>query len=383
MQKKVIEEGKIKLEVQDPESFRAPAGDYVPSLAEVFYNPKMAPCRDISVAVAQVISKKIGSLKVCDPLAGVGVRGLRYAAEVSGVSEVLLNDHSEIARELILRNLELNGLRAEVHGEDANSLLWKNRGRFNLLDLDPFGSPAPFLDAAFAALQRRALLAVTATDTAPLCGVHPKACVRRYGALPLKTEYCRELGIRILIGFTQRVAGKHEFAIRPLLSHATDHYFRVYFYAERGARRADEAMENLGRISHCFACGRRYIFPGLAPNLSSKCFCGKTLSHAGPLWSAEIGDRAFIGEVVKELAKRNFPPASLEINLLNRLMEEASGPPTFYDVNRLAKILRVRSPKIEKLLEAIRAAGFFASRTHFSPTGFRTNASYEVITRAF
>ncbi|MQY68196.1 MAG: tRNA (guanine(10)-N(2))-dimethyltransferase, partial [Hadesarchaea archaeon] len=52
------------------------------------------------------------------------------------------------------RNVELNGLASlvEVRNEDANVLLWENRGRFNYVDLDPFGSPAPFVDAACAAL---------------------------------------------------------------------------------------------------------------------------------------------------------------------------------------------------------------------------------------
>ncbi|MEM2192423.1 MAG: tRNA (guanine(10)-N(2))-dimethyltransferase, partial [Candidatus Hadarchaeales archaeon] len=306
-------------------------------------------------------------------------RGLRYAAEVSEVSEVVLNDISEKAEKAILRNIELNGIRAEVHREDANSLLWKNRGRFNLIDIDPFGSPAPFLDATFGALRKKALLAVTATDTAPLCGAQKNACLRRYGAVPLRTEYCRELGIRILIGFAQRVAGRHEFALRPILSHATEHYFRVYLYAERGAKKADEAMKSLGWISHCFACKRRYISKSFALAHPSKCYCGGKLSHAGPLWTGPIEDGEFIGEVLKELVRRSFRLASMEINLLTRLMEEAQGPPTFYDVNQLARTFKTRSPKMEKLLKSIRGAGFHASRTHLSPTGFRTTAPYEAI----
>jgi tRNA (guanine26-N2/guanine27-N2)-dimethyltransferase len=229
MSTQFITEGWTKLEVPELARFRTRAGDYAPSLAPVFYNPHMELCRDISVSAVQVLADELGSLRVCDPLAGVGARGLRYAKEVKGDVTVVVNDRSREAFELIKRNVELNGLTSivDARNEDANVLLLGGRGKFDFVDLDPFGSPAPFVDAACAALARRGVLAVTATDTAPLSGTHARACLRRYGAKPLKTEYCHELGIRILIGFAQRVAGKHELALAPVLAHATRHYFRV------------------------------------------------------------------------------------------------------------------------------------------------------------
>jgi tRNA (guanine26-N2/guanine27-N2)-dimethyltransferase len=82
MQNQVIIEGNTKLEVPDLLKFRTPAGDYAPSLTKVFYNPRMELCRDLSVSVVQVLADELGSIRVCDPLAGVGARGIRYAKEV-------------------------------------------------------------------------------------------------------------------------------------------------------------------------------------------------------------------------------------------------------------------------------------------------------------
>lgn len=379
----MITEGKTKIEAPDPESFRTKAGDYAPSLTEVFYNPDMEFCRDISISVAQVAAAMLSKLYVCDPLAGVGIRGLRYANEVKGVARCAINDRSRDAFELIKRNISLNGLNSAVEASstDANIVLWGNPGKFNFVDLDPFGSPALFLDAACGSLSRRGILALTATDTAPLSGTHPRACLRRYGAKPLRTEYCHEIGVRILVGFAQRIGGLHDVALKPLLVHATRHYFRIYLLGERGAKRADEVFKKMGYISHCNRCLRRTFNFGLVTELPKECECGEKFSHAGPLWLGELGDEKIIHQVAQDLANRDFRLKNQEISLLSRCAEEAAGPPTFYDVNLMAGLMKKSPPKIEKLISALRSHGYFASRTHFSPTGFRTDAPVEEITK--
>ncbi len=385
MHTQFIIEGTTKLEVPELEHFRTRAGDYAPSLAPVFYNPHMELCRDISVSAVQVLADELDGIRVCDPLAGVGVRGLRYAKEVQGVAKVVANDRSREASELTKRNIELNGLASlvEVRNEDANVLLWENRGRFNYVDLDPFGSPAPFVDAACAALARRGMLAITATDTAPLSGTHVKACLRRYGARPLKTEYYHELGIRILVGFVQRVAGKHGLALAPVLAHATRHYFRIYLRARRGPSFADELLAQQGYVSHCSACGRRKFIQGAAVGLPSSCECGNEFIHAGPLWLGRLIDLAFVHAVAGDLAKRNFKFGQQELVFLARCAEEADGPPMFYDMHELAKRAGASPPKIIGLIGKLRGRGYFASRTHFLGTGFRTNAPMDEIVKIF
>ncbi len=376
MSTQLVSEGKVKLEVPELERFRTRAGDYAPSLTNVFYNPRMEFCRDISVSAVQVLANELGSIRVCDPLAGVGARGVRYAQEVGRVEKVVVNDYSPEAVEIIKRNVELNGLgNIEVCNEDANVLLSNHqRERFHFIDIDPFGSPAPFVDAACAALARDGMLALTATDTAPLSGAHPRACLRRYGARPLRTEYCHELGVRISIGFAQRVAGKHELALAPVFAHSTEHYFRVYLRARKGAKRTDEILAQQGYVSHCRACGRRVLTRGIAVELPSTCECGEKLAHAGPMWLGRLMDKEFINNVSADLVNRNFKLRHRELVLLNRCAEEADGPPTFYDVHETAGRAGVSAPKIAELIAKLRGTGYFASRTHFSPTGIRTDA---------
>ncbi len=380
-----VTEGQTRLEVPNPDEFRTKAGDYVPSLAEVFYNPRMELNRDISVSAAHVSAKRLGSLWACDPLSGVGARGVRYAMEVSGISEILANDRSPRAAELISRNVEMNGVGnlVQVQKKDANVILHENKGRFNFIDLDPFGSPAPFLEAACAAISRKGVLAATATDTAPLCGSQELSCVRRYGARPLKTEYCRELGVRILIGFAQRVAGKHDLALVPILSHATQHYFRVCFSAEHGAKKSDEVLRNIGHVSHCFKCGRRVVSRGVASVLPDFCKCGNGLSHAGPLWIGSLADSDFVKDVIVDVANRSFRLGFHEVSLLSLCAEESAGPPTFYNVNELSSTLKKPPPRMDILEEKVEEAGFFFSRTHFSGSGFRTDAPFEEIEKTF
>ena len=66
--------------------------------------------------------------------------------------------------------------------KNLNVLLSENR--FDYIDIDPFGSPVGFVDSAMRSIKNGGVVACTATDTAALCGVYPRVCQRRYGAIP-------------------------------------------------------------------------------------------------------------------------------------------------------------------------------------------------------
>ena len=54
---------------------------------------------------------------------------------------------------------------------DATMVMYNNRkkeDRFDVVDLDPYGSPTPFLDGAVQAVSEGGLLCVTCTDLAVL-----------------------------------------------------------------------------------------------------------------------------------------------------------------------------------------------------------------------
>ena len=121
----------------------------------------------------------------------------------------------------------------------------------------------------------------------------------------------------------------------------------------------------------------------MAPGLSGSCECGSEFVHAGPLWLGRLVDRGFVHEVAGDLVKRNFKFGQQELVFLARCAEEADGPPTFYDMHELARRAGASPPKIVGLIAKLRGRGYFASRTHFSGTGFRSNAPMNEIVEIF
>jgi len=322
-----------------------------------------------------------------DALAGTGVRGVRVANEVEVGPQVqlkeVINDRSTPAYELVNRNIALNEVeeKARACNEDANLLLLRNR--YDLVDLDPFGSPVPFLDAACKSVRR--LLLVTATDTAPLCGAHTGG-LRKYDAKPLNTEYHREMATRVLLGRVARDLCKYDKAVRPLLCYSAAHFVRILAGVEKGAKRADESLKELGFVAHCFSCGNRFAFPYTDSEILSvgeRCeVCGsKTkIRLAGPLFIGPIKDKRFCERVWAELEERELGKKREALKIVGRCVNELDIP-FFFEYHAICKSLKAPPPPISWLIQALRSDGFSASRTHFSETAVKTDARIDEIKR--
>lgn len=383
----IVEEGEVRVLVPKLKAFVKSPSEYAPSKAPVFYNPVMELNRDIAVLALQAYQRTVNrEISVCEPLAGCGVRGTRFAVEVDGVKKVVMNDINEKAFKLASYNVEMNKLdkRVLVRNEDANFLLSSYgapRKRFDAIDIDPFGSPTPYIDSAVRALRSGGLLALTATDMAPLCGVYPKACIRKYRGKPLRTEYCHEIAVRLLAGCLATTAAKHDMGVDILFSHSTDHYIRLYAKIEHGARKADRTLQNMGYILHCFKCFHRETVKGpLLSEHHGKCGeCGSKLDVAGPLWLGKIFDKHFCGLMEREAEgkKLRFKRRIWKILALTR--EESEAPVTYYVLDKICDALALSTPPIKKVMEALREKGFQAFPTHFNPRGIRSNASAKAI----
>lgn len=299
---------------------------------------------------------------------------------MEGVREVLLGDVSPQAVELARRNLELNGLSGVVQVElsEANRLLSARSGpgaRLDVVDVDPFGSPASFMESALRALKDGGLLMATATDAPPLCGIYPRVAERRYGARSLNVEYCHELAVRLLLGHVASTAIRLDMAVRPLLSYALQHHFRLCVQVELGASKADECLNQLGALIHCFKCGHRELTPGGA-RLSEKCpVCGRRIATTSPIWRGRLVDRGFASMVLDELARSRFKNKRLEVRLALLLVEEAEAPPLYYTLDEACRRLRCPQPSLARVVDELRSTGFKAYRTHFHPKGVKTDAS--------
>ncbi|MDH5811645.1 MAG: tRNA (guanine(10)-N(2))-dimethyltransferase [Candidatus Methanomethylicaceae archaeon] len=378
-----IREGKTSLRVPDFAEY-ARKGAYDPSRAPVFYNPKMEFSRDLAVlALKSYINKINHNVTVCDPLAGVGVRGIRYAKEVDGVEKSVVGDLNKDAIPIILENVKINGLeeKVEVEHKDANLLLTTHSEpgkRFDFVDLDPFGTPIPFLDSAIRAIKNKGVVALTATDTAPLCGVYVKPCLRKYGAFPLRGEICHEVGLRILIGSAVFASIREDFGVVVLLSYSVDHYFRAYLQLDLGAKKADSSASLLGYLLYCPNCSWRDTVPLSGAVITSCPSCQRPLKRAGPLWCGPLADRRFLQSMMEQDLSSLNTKKRIE-KMLNLLIEESGMPPTYYSVDSLSSKLKRGPPPVSLIVQRLKEIGYAASPTHFNPKAFKTNAPLEII----
>ena len=365
-------------------TIKVPYFEKVSAKAPVFYNPVMELNRDISVIALQAFrNSQHQDLSICDAFGGTGIRGIRYSLEIEGVESVVINDLNPLAVQFADENIRKNGLgNVRVCREDANILMRSCRGKFDVVDVDPFGTPATYIESAAISLKAGGMLCVTATDTSSLCGTYKEPCIRKYGSMPLKTEYCHEVGLRILAGFISRTFSKYKKFITLKFSHSSEHYLRIYLTVGKGAKKTDASLKNQGYIAHCPKCLYRMSAPGITPHIPSTCpQCGGTFQIGGPLWLGNLLDTEFIEDLMNLLPTLPLKKDKETLKLLERCYEESTGPATFYDLHQISKKLKISAPPINQVLIKLEEEGYFASRTHFKPTGIKTDAPLEVIDR--
>ncbi|HIE23559.1 MAG TPA: tRNA (guanine(10)-N(2))-dimethyltransferase [Candidatus Korarchaeota archaeon] len=374
---KLYTEGKAKFYASDLDRLERLGLDY--TSAEIFYNPRMVVNRDIAVAVLRWLVSN-GKDTALDLMAASGVRALRFALETS-VSRVLANDRNPLCVAIIRRNVLLNSLRDKVRVSccDANLLAEKlsvEGNRYWMVDLDPFGSPVPFLSSTMKTVRNEGILAVTATDEPPLFGIKRDKLLRAYGVWGKKTEYCKEFGLRVLIGYAIREAAKHDLVARPILGHVTGHYVRIYLSLYRGAEEASELMkEEMGWIEQCFNCGNMGFIRGMSeiPEKGMCLGCGSELVPMGPLWVGDFVDVEIAKEVLEELPKESagFKTSN---KILTVLIHETELPPFFYSLEKVASRLKLPTPSTNDVIRELRSLGYRAVRSHISDKGVKTDA---------
>ena len=346
----VIEEGNARIKVKKAKKISKEMG--------VFYNPVMKHNRDISILLLNSINKK--NMQIALPLAGTGVRGIRFLLELNKnkINNISFNDNSKDAVKSIKNNLSINlSIKIKpitkksllknkiiIKNEDANLFLLNSTG-FDYIDIDPFGSPNFLLNNAIVRLGREGILAVTATDTAALTGTYPKVCRRKYWAEPLKNELMHEIGLRILIRKIQLVGGQYEKALTPIFSYFKDHYFRVFFRCVKGKKDVDKVIEQHGMFD-----------------------------NAGPLWLGGLWDKKLVEKMYKSIKKE--PIFDKELIKFLKIVKDESKIDTigFYDIHRLVKKYKIKKiPKKEELIKKIKKKKYRVSGTHFSGNGLRSD----------
>jgi len=318
----------------------------------------MAVDRDLAVAFVRAWAQVThGHRSGWEVAAATGVRALRLLREGGAFDRFVLTEANDVAAGVAARNAaRCPGARVECRDGRTPP----DGGPFDYVDIDPYGSPTPFVPSAFDALADAGVLAVTATDMMVLAGVQRGACERRYGGRPIRGRLGPEGGLRILLAYLAREARSRRRVIRPLLAYCRDHYVRAY--VEVVPAPEGSTPDPVGTIDTGAWSG---------PPLGDR-------GPYGPLWLGPLFDRTLVGALT-------VPPAAARpletARLVTRLGEEVDADrPFYYESNRLARDLHLGRPAaVRGLLDALRSRGFHAARTHARPEGFRTDAPRAVV----
>ncbi len=352
--------------------------------SSVFFNPKMNLNRDLAILFASSHFPSQRQLRICDPMTGSGVRAARYALESQNVREVIAADADAAAVSAAKQTIELNNLeeKVQIRESDANVLLTQHyQDRFDLVDLDPFGSPAPFFESALRATLDQGVLAATATDMGPLTGARRTACFRKYAATPVRCEFEKEIAARILAGCVARTACQLNLGVEIVFAHASDHYARIYASVSKGKTAANRSAKRMVFLEYCAKCLKREARLSLEAIQRYCGYCKSKAQVAGPIWLGPLWDE----DTVRNMTQRTPKLASARLSevqtILGRIGDEVNLPAFYYRTDAFAKTLRIKPPKLLAVVETLREAGYQASVTHFDPRGFRTDAPLDALSR--
>lgn len=360
-----ITEGGTKILVPD-----TAISSTVPPRNPAFFNPRARANRDYSIIAYGAFAKNFVDPKVMiDSMSGVGARGLRVANEIPGM-HVVVNDLNPYAISLAQESASINTLKNfETSQAETCSCLarYYARGtRAAIVDIDPFGSPAKYMECALRATAHGGLLSATATDMQVLHGIFPAACRRRYGGTPIRAEFGDEVAIRLILGCLRSIAARLDLCVSPVCVERDMHYYRVY---ARVFKKIDTAT-NLGFVFYCRSCGSR----GSSEDMRDICNeCSSRVENAGPLWTGLLFDAGFVKSMLEYCNNVSFDTA-LYKKMLEKSLAEADFGGTYYTLDEMASRAHGSPPKISEVVEGLQELGFAASQTSFKPTGFRTDA---------
>ncbi|PVV02733.1 hypothetical protein BB560_002802 [Smittium megazygosporum] len=398
----------------------------IPEGNEVFYNPIQEFNRDMSIAAINTwraiyaeekrndhklqtrilkgyTSQKTEEITILEALAASGLRSMRYAKEIDHVESILVNDFSEEAVRSIVRNAEYNSIPDTVikanHG-DAMDVLYNSRSpskQFDVVDLDPYGSPSRFIDGAVQAVRNGGLLCITATDMSVLASNNnPDTAFMKYGSVTMRSNFCHEFALRILLNYVQQTAARYERYIVPLMSCSIDFYIRVFVRVFDSAEMAKKAVVNTALVLNCPGCssfvsqplGKKsptrngFKYSAITgPNLPSECtFCGSRMVLGGPCYIGAIQNTEFASKMYSyvEENKNEFTTRKRMLGMI-KVIEEEIDVPFHYTLSSLCSAVKANALPYIKLRSAILNSGYKVSSAHSCTASIKTDAPPELI----
>ncbi len=319
----IIREGTLNLEIL--KGFEKGPG----SKGEGFYNREMETSRDFTVSLLRLFPGG----NALDSMAGTGIRGLRIAKETGW--NVVLNDINKKNVEIIERNAKANGLEVAIWNKNFFSAV--SDKKWDYIDIDPYGSPAGFVEAAVSNLKNNGIIGVTMTDTANLEGKSIKKGLRIYGGLSQRGIYSKELSTRIFLAYILKIGASLGYGGTPLVVIREKHYIRVFVKFKKGSKESDKSIENIKEVM-------------LGAN------------KIGPLYLGRLYDV----KIISSMDRKNISENSLK--LMERFQNEDLMFLFFTNKRKGEEI------SIDKIIAKLKSMGFEAGRTNFYEKGIKTDA---------
>ncbi|KIP09582.1 hypothetical protein PHLGIDRAFT_126174 [Phlebiopsis gigantea 11061_1 CR5-6] len=366
---------------------------------------------------------------ILEALSATGLRSVRYAKEIPQVKYVIANDLSDLACEAMRRNVELNDLHAKediteegsstqirreakvrVNEGDACALMYNHRtskNRVDVVDLDPYGTAAPFIDAAVQCVNDGGLLCVTCTDLQVLATTnYPEKCFANYGGLPLKGEYCHESALRLVLHSLATSAARYGRYIEPLASLSIDFYVRLFVRVKTSQAEVKKLVANTASYYVCSGCQSFYeqslgkvktsvsaktgdtnyhYKVNTGPPVSDKCpECNSIFHLAGPMWSGPLHDKNFIGKVLDHVeANSDKYGTSPRMKGMLTVAKEELDSVFFFSPGHLAGTFHCIAPSLHDVTSALLHAGHTVSRSHAVAGSLKTDAPRSAIYSIF
>lgn len=390
---------------------------------------------------------KARSFRILDALSATGLRALRYSKEVPQATMIVANDMSASAVEAIRTNIRYNGVEnVHVNQGDARAYMYslqsnsgnnkqnpaQSIGRFDVIDLDPYGTAVPFLDAAVQAVSDGGLLCITCTDAGVYASAgYPEKTYSLYGGEPVRGPHGHEVGLRLILHAVATAAAKYGLAVEPLLSLSIDYYARVFVRVFRSPAQVKFLAGNTMIVYSCDSgCGAWTTQPlcatrsridrtgqpfyhfslAQAPLSDRRCeHCGFKTHLAGPMWAGPLHNPHFIRRILallptvdrdtyhtterlegmlttaleEDLDYTDQDGSSSEVS--NPIIPRTSDPsrpephPFYVNLAALSKVLHTQTIPQNAFRGALARLNYRTTRSHTKPNTIRTNAPWSII----
>lgn len=347
------------------------------STAGAFYRSKSKIARDLAVLVAHTYRQKRGSLRILDAMTGCGVRPLRYGLEAKA-DFIWANEANPELADTLRQNLAIlpaNQIRI-THGDARRVCFacYQDSDFLDLVDLDNFGAPAPYIEAGLGATRKGGLLYITSTDGRATGGHDPQRSLRCFGAYARSHRAVHEQGLRLLIGQAAQMAASRGMGVEPVFSLFTGQVHRAMVQLVPKSTLTDETY---GFIAYCHRCGhfQTVHWKQLGRLSCPTCSLRKDTVPvvSGPLWLGPLHSNAWISSM-KALAEQW--QWKNQASLLSVMDREATLPPYYYPLGSIGHFGSMDIPNRDRLIEALRQRGYRATSTHLDWQAVKTDATF-------